>query len=684
MIRIGIDTGGTFTDLLATADDGRQWIVKVPSTPKEPSASLVNGVMTLVQQHQVAPADIEVVLHGTTVGINALLQGRYPPVGLVVTTGFRYLLELAKQTVKGERGAVYTWVKPTPIVPLERIREVGGRLDSRGGEVRPLDVADVEAAAEGFRQQGIAHVAVCLINAYASPVHEIAVREIFARVYPECSVDISSEILPEFREYERALATIMNALLKPVVADYIRRVEAGLRERGIGAPLFIMKSSGGVTTAARAQLQPVQSALSGPAAAVLGLADVGLKAGRADLITFDMGGTSTDVGIVDGGVPAIRHEATIGEFPLRTTTIDVVSVGAGGGSIAWVAPGGFARVGPQSTGADPGPACYDKGGTEAAISDANVYLGRLGTRLAGGSFLIRPELATAAIERYAEKLGMSPLEAASGILEVANNNMADAIRQISVRRGRDPRRFTLVAAGGAGPLHATRLAAILSIPEVLVPPAPGVGCATGLLASDVQEDLVTTEIRQERDIDPATIASRYANTEERVVSQLQAQGFAPDAIRLERSADLRYKGQRTELSVPVPPGPIDQDTVDAMVHNFHQAYHAAFDYDYEGEQPTELVNLRVRGIVSLARQGSAAPQAAGSTATAVPREHRQAYFEGAGWVETAIYHREDLPVGSTFSGPAIVEQYDATTVMYPGQVARVDASGSLLITIPSA
>jgi N-methylhydantoinase A len=390
-----------------------------------------------------------------------------------------------------------------------------------------------------------------------------------------------------------------------------------------------------------------------------------------------MGGTSTDVSLVEASKPAVVQEAMIGIYPLRVPTIDVASVGAGGGSIAWVAPGGFARVGPQSAGADPGPACYGRGGEDATITDANLFLGRLGTGLAGGTITLDRDAAKAAVERFAERVNMDPIAAAAGILEIANANMADAIRQVSVARGRDPRRFALVAAGGAGPLHACRLAEILEIPEVIVPPTPGVGCAVGLLASDVQEDLALTQIQKEREADLGALAAKYDTLETDVRSRLTGEGFAGDAIEIRRSADLRYQGQRTELTVPVPSGAIDQNAFAEMVHNFHEAYKANYDYNYEGEQPTELVTLRVTGVVRLPHSFPAAP-ASGGALEAV--EQRDVYFGDGGWQSTPIYDRPTLPLGAEIAGPAIVDQYDTTTVVLPGWRALVHESGSLLIT----
>ncbi|GIW05558.1 MAG: 5-oxoprolinase [Dehalococcoidia bacterium] len=678
--RVGVDTGGTFTDLLAIGDDGSELVVKVPSTPSEPARSLLNALQTLAETHGVDLGAIDLVLHGTTVGINALLQRRYPPAGLITTEGFRDILEIARQTIPGERGAIYVWVKPPRIVPVSRVREVGGRLDARGNEIRPLDEAALRSHAREYRAMGIKHIAVSFINSYVNPVHERRAREVLLDEYPECSVVISTDTLPEFREYERTVATVMNTILTPVVAEYVRAIQRGLQEHGVRAPLLIMKSSGGVTTGERAAVSPVQTALSGPVAAVLGLAWVGAQAGREDVITFDMGGTSTDVALVEGSQPAVVQEAMIDVYPLRVPTLDVVSVGAGGGSIARTGPGGSVRVGPESAGAIPGPACYGAGGEEATITDANVFLGRLGTRLAGGTVKLDPERAAAVVRRFADQLGVSPERAAAGILEIANFNMADAIRQVSIARGRDPRRFALIAGGGAGPLHAARLAELLEIPEVIIPLTPGVGCAVGLLASDVQEDLAVTEIQREEAADLAALSAKFERLEREVHHRLVAQGFAAEEIELRRSADLRYRGQRTELTVAVPGGTIDEAAFREMVHRFHEAYKSSFDYNYEGEQTTELVTLRVTGVVRLPHSLPAAPSSSGALPEARPVAARQVYFDGDGWVTASIYERDGLVAGASFDGPAIVEQYDTTTLVPPRHHAVVHPSGSLIIT----
>ena len=676
--RVGIDSGGTFTDLLAVNEAGESEIVKVPSTPQSPDIGFRHALHALIERLDGDPSQIETILHGTTVAVNAILQRDFPPIGLLVTRGFRHILELGRQTVPGERGSIYVWVKPPRIVHLRNVREVTERLNHKGMVLTPFDEADCREAARWFKDEGINTVAICFINAYASGDHERRAREIFEEEHPNCFIAISSETLPEYREYERAVTTCMNALLMPILGDYVRALRGHLADLGLEAPLYVMKSGGGASQADLTIEQPIHTALSGPAAAVVGSAWVGRQAGEQNLITFDMGGTSTDVSLVEGGYPALVTETEVDVYPIRTSSIDVISVGAGGGSIAWLAPGDRLRVGPRSAGADPGPACYGRGGTEPTITDANFFLGRLSDSLAGGAVTLKHGPDEAALARLGEKIGLSPLELARGILEIGELNMADAIRQVSVQKGRDPRLFTLIASGGAGPLHAASLGEILHVPKVIVPLSPGLGCSLGALVSDVREDYVLTYIQREVDADLDRIRRHFAELEQKAIAALERQGFDPSLRRIVRTADLRYRGMRTELTAPVSDGELTDQALTDMFDGLHAAHQSAYGYSYSGVQQVELVNLRVAGFGKMPDVSFRATPPGGRAGDAVTG-HRPVYFGESGWLDTPIYAREDLGTGDTFEGPAIVNQYDSTTVILAGQCVNVDAYGNLVV-----
>ncbi len=677
--RVGIDSGGTFTDLLAINDAGDVEIIKVPSTPQNPDIGFRNAVEALINDRGIPASDIETILHGTTVAVNAILQRNFPDIGLLTTKGFRHILELARQTVPGERGSIYVWVKPPRIVPLKNVREITERLDSKGGVMTPFDDTECREAARWYRDNDIGTVAICFINAYASGDHERRARDIFKEEFPDCFVAISSETLPEYREYERAVTTSMNALLMPILGQYVRELQTHLGDLGVDAPLYVMKSAGGASRADFAIENPVYTALSGPAAAVVGSAWLGRNAGHNDLITFDMGGTSTDVSLVEGGFPALVSETEIDVYPVRAPSIDVISVGAGGGSLAWLAPGDRLRVGPKSAGADPGPACYGGGGMEPTITDANLFLGRLSTSLAGGTVMLDRRLSEAALARLGKEIGLSPVELAFGIIEIGEMNMADAIRQVSVQKGRDPRLFSLVASGGAGPLHGCSLGEILHIPRVLIPPSPGIGCSLGALVSDVREDFVHTDIQREADADIARIRDQFMQLEKRAIEALSRQGFDESNRSIVRSADLRYRGMRTELTVFVGEGEFNEALVAEMFDALHDAHDSAYGYAYRGVQQVELVNVRVAGLGKMLPVEPFAAMSNGGDLKSAQTAQREIYIGPLGWVDTPIYDRTGLSGGMTFAGPAVIEQYDTTCLILPGQSVTVDSHGNLIV-----
>src|SRR6478735_113931 len=573
-IRIGIDTGGTFTDVVAFDEDSGELVTtKTPSTPGNPADGFMAGIdkvlglMGLPAGHGDA---ISAVSHGTTVATNQLLEGKVDRLGFVTTAGYEAMLEIARQSVPDGYGNSYFWVKPERIVPRHLVKGVGGRLDFTGAEVRPFDEDAARAVARWFKAQGINTLGVCFLHGYADPVHEERMRAILAEEHPDAVVSLSSEVLREYREYERAMTTLVDAAVKPRLSAYVNNIKSRLTaydDRTI--PFYVMKSNGGVLSADEVVHQPITTVLSGPAAGALGAALIGKVAGFDRVLTSDGGGTSTDVSVVIDGEPTLTTEGSVGAFPSKIPMIDVVTVGAGGGSIAWLSAEGTLKVGPQSAGADPGPICYGKGGTEVTITDAHVYLGRIPPHLLGGEIPLDVEAAKAGIEALAAKLGLSPEACATGILEISAWNQANALRQVTVKRGLDVRDFTLTTFGGSGSLLLCRLMDVLGIPTVLVPPDPGNVSAFGLLTVDVKNDYVLTRVSLDEHVDPAALATAYADLAARARDALLREGFAESEHVFVRTADLRYFGQAFEVRVPVPDGDLDRSVLDGVAEAFH-------------------------------------------------------------------------------------------------------------------
>jgi N-methylhydantoinase A len=599
-LRLGIDTGGTFTDVVVLDEGtGALTTTKTPSTPADHSAAFLAGAEKGLAAAGAAWPGVVSVFHGTTVATNALLQGEVTGLGFLTTAGFRHLLEIGRQSVPDGYGNSYFWVKPDRIVPLHLVREVPERVDATGGVLLPLDQDAVVAQARWFRDRGVAAVGVCLLHAYANPAHEVRVRDLFADEYPECAVSISSDVLREYREYERSVTTLVDAFVKPSVARYVGRLAAQLAERaGEGVPFFVMKSNGGVTSADQIARRPITTVLSGPAAGALGAAAVTHAAGFDDVVTLDGGGTSTDVAVIRSGAPSLTTEATVGRFPAKVPMIDIVTVGAGGGSIAWVSPEGTLKVGPRSAGADPGPMCYGRGGTEPTLTDAALMLGRIPEHLLGGEIPLDGGAAHGGIAALAAVLGLSPEACADGILEIWAWNQANAIRQVTVRRGIDVRELALCAFGGSGPLQAARLLDVLGLAAAVVPPDPGNLCAFGLLTVDVRIDDVRTFVAKHAELDLEALADTFRELEGEAASVLATEGFDVADQRFLRSADLRYDGQAFEVRVDVPGGAIDAGWVAEVLRRFHDEHERLYGYCYR-DRPhhgVEWVNVRLAGV----------------------------------------------------------------------------------------
>jgi N-methylhydantoinase A len=679
-LRIGIDTGGTFTDIvLVDSRAGSMQVTKVASTPSNPAIALARGVTAILSRAGRTSDEVAALAHGTTVATNALLQDEISGLGLIVTAGFRHILEIARQSVPSGYGNSYFWVKPDRLVPLEFVREVGGRLDFRGLELRPLDAESVREAANFFRRRNVRAVGICLIHAYANPAHEQRVAEILREEFPDCALSLSSEVLPEYREYERAVTTLVDAFVKPTMTRYLRRVNEALGPSLADTPFLVMQSSGGVASAAEVVRKPITTALSGPAAGALGSAVIAGIAGFPDVVTLDAGGTSTDLCLIEGGKPHITNGGAVGPFPVRIPMIDIDTIGTGGGSIAWISREGHLKVGPRSAGADPGPMCYPDGGGEPTITDANLVLGRLPAALIGGGIALDVGRARAGLTALAAKLPgqMSAEELAEGVIEIANWNQTNSIRQMTVQRGIDPRNFALLSFGGAGPAQSAAVIDLIGMQACIVPPNPGNLSAFGLLAVDWRTDHIITKVMHEEAIELATIAGLYAALEQEAQATLARNGIGADRIRLLREADIRYAGQSMEVRVQAPGGPIDQAFVGATIEAFHAAHLRTFGYNYAAEQGIEIVNLCVSGFGLIERPDVPKLDATAGPAPA-PRATRPVYFAGI-FRDTPVFDRAALGPGHRLDGPAIVEEFGSTSVVFPGQFLIVDPHGILII-----
>src|ERR1700726_1150141 len=550
-LRVGIDTGGTFTDIVCVdASSGAMRVTKVASTPSNPAIGLVRGVKSILADASMD--DLAGLAHGTTVATNALLQGEIAGLGLIVTEGFRHILEIARQAVPEGYGNSYFWVKPERIVPLRYVREVGGRLNFLGEELRPLDEETVRAAARFFRDAGISAVGICLIHSYANPAHERRAAAIVREEYPDCTLSVSCDVLPEYREYERAVTTLVDAFIKPHMSRYLDRIRDELGPALNKKPFLVMQSSGGVASPDQVMRKPITTALSGPAAGALGSAVIAEVAGFPDLVTLDAGGTSTDLCLIESAKPKITNGGRVGRFPVRIPMLDIKTIGTGGGSIAWISREGKLKVGPKSAGAEPGPMCYPNGGAEPTITDANLVLGRIPAALIGGGVVLDGSRSRAGLAALARRLPatMSAEQLAQGIVEIANWNQANAIRRMTIQRGIDPREFALLSFGGAGPAQSAHVMDLLGMQACIVPPNPGNLSALGLLAVDWRTDHIVTRVMHEDAINPASVAALYAGLEREAGETLARDGIAPAQMRLAGGAGICFSGQTLGGGVP--------------------------------------------------------------------------------------------------------------------------------------
>jgi N-methylhydantoinase A len=678
--RLGVDVGGTFTDLFLVNDESgsTQFRVKTPSTPSDPSQGVLTGVRRICDEAGIGVGELQNILHGTTVATNAVLESKGARVGLITTQGFKQILHLARSQTPGPLAGWIIMQKPDPPASLADTREAVERMDASGATLVAVDTAQVEGIITEMVDSGVESLTVALINSYVNGAHERAIGEIAERLYPGFPVTLSSEVLPEFREYERALTACMNSYVRPKVQSYLNHVQSELAGAGATAEVNILRSDAGLMTTMEAARNPIYGVLSGPSGGVAGALFVATKAGFKDILTFDMGGTSTDVALCQDGEPTIGRETSIGHFRIKVPAVNVHTVGAGGGSISHVPELTKAlRVGPQSAGAEPGPAAYGKGGEEPTVTDANVVLGHLPPSLLGGEMSLDVAAAHAAVKKVADAMGLDSVEqAAEGILAIVNENMAGALRLVSVQRGHDPRDFALVAYGGAGPLHANAVAEIMGSFPVLVPPAPGLLCAIGDLVADFRDEFAQTYIRVLGDADPGEVADILDTLGARATKWLEGEGISDEARTVGFSADMRYHRQGYEIPVTLDPADARAGLA-GLEERFNQLHEQLYGFRMPGTA-SEIVNLRAVGSGSVPKPELPTGSVGGADASGAVAEEHEIVFHGDR-LPTKIYDRARLAPGNRFEGPAIVTEFDSTTVVLPGYVAEVDTNFNILI-----
>jgi N-methylhydantoinase A len=696
--RLGVDVGGTFTDaVLISEETGEINIAKVPSTPRDPSIGFLAAVHQILSKANTQAPNISYLVHGTTVATNALIEGKSPKTAFITTEGFRDLLEIGRQI----RPSLYDihFEKLKPLVPRDLCFEVPERLDATGKVLLELDESRMAEIAQKLEKQNIRSAAICFLHSYVNPSHEERAEQILRKHAPNAVLSVSSSICPEFREYFRASTTVVNACVKPVVANYLEGIETQLKKQETKAELLIMQSNGGVLTFEQAADRPVYMVESGPAAGVIAANFIAGNLGFTDVVSFDMGGTTAKAGLILDGRPKITKEYEVGAearpgagqsrgsgYPIRTPVIDLVEIGAGGGSIAWVDPGEVLRVGPQSAGADPGPICYRLGGKQPTITDANLVMGRINPRyFLGGEMDLDLEGATEGIRmRCAEPLGLDTIAAANGIVEIANTAMVNALRLTTVRRGYDPRALVMVAFGGAGPLHANRLCAEMQIPKLIVPLSPGTASALGLLTTDVKHEFSRTRIMRGDSADSAAINKIFSSMEEAGGKLLRKEGIPAERISFLREIEMRYKGQSSELAVICRGGTLNAESLARLCAQFHEEYERAYGRGYPAEI-VELVNYRVTAVGAIPSPPVRKISHSGLTAGQAKKGERPVYFhESNGFTKTSVYDRYKLEAGHHITGPAVVEEMDSNTLIHPHFQADVDGFGNLLISpVPS-
>ena len=676
--RLGVDVGGTFTDFLLFNEQNSQLrLLKTPSTPQDQSIGIMNGISQLIAETGISPSEITALLHGTTVSTNIVLEEKGAKVGLLVTKNFEQVLHLARSQTPGPLAGWMIMEKPDPLADLELTRGIPERLNAHGEVLSPLDEVAARRAVRELVDAGVESITVSLLHSYANPDHERRLRTIIEETGTDIPISLSSDILPEFREYERTLVTVMNAYVGPSMRRYLANFEEKLKSIQFSPHVNIVRSDGGLMSVKRASESPVHTMLSGPAGGVSGAAFVATLAGHENALGFDMGGTSTDVSLIQNGEPLISRETSLGYYPIKVPSVEVHSVGAGGGSIAHVPMTGALRVGPESAGAAPGPACYGKGGEQPTVTDANLLLGRLPPRLLDGHMDLDVKAAEEAVGKVARALGLDLHQAAQGILDIVNENMFGALRLVSVQKGLDPRDFALVAFGGAGPLHGNAMAILGKCYPVIIPPTPGVLSALGFLYSDVKNEFAQTYVRNMADIDGSQLVKIYARLGRDARGWLREEGIDEGRQELKYQADVRYLRQGYEFALSVNPESMSNGGLVDLESRFGAAHERL--YGFRLDQPVELVNLRAVGSGQVEKVQLPRFDLEGPDASAAIFEQHRVHFDG-GFLNANIYDRKLLRAGHRMVGPAVVTQADSTTVIHPGHVGVVDSYLNILIS----
>ena len=688
MKRMGVDVGGTFTDFIYVDDAGKIEVYKTSTTPENPSIGMMEGINAICDKLNLPHDAIDEIFHGTTIATNMVLEHKGARAGMITTKGFRDIIHIARHKRPTNFSIVedIPWQKYPVCKRQDRYGVTERVVAPDGRELIPLDEDEVRQAVRKMKAEKVEAIAVCFLFSFLNPAHEERVREIIEEEYPEVYLSLSCEVLPQFREYERFTTTGLNAYIGPTTSRYIRSLEKTLRDQGYTANVHLMQSFGGVASTEAAQKKPVNLLLSGPVGGVLGAIWTTKLTPIQNVITLDIGGTSADISVLANLKPTMKHllDTKVGGYSAMVPMIDVGTIGAGGGSIAYIDEGGFFRVGPQSAGAVPGPACYNRGGTEATVSDANIILGRLGTKLLGGRMEIKPELAEKAImEHVGEPLGESLDEAALGIIDVMNNNMIQEIEKESVRRGFDPREFSLFACGGAGALHACSVARELGMKHVIIPQNPGALCAVGLVNTDLMYDFSKTEMQLSTKVNLEVFDKDYQMLEEEAEARLSADHMPEDKIVIQRVADCRYEGQGYEMRVPVIGGKVTEETIEKMKESFHQAHKKQFGRSFR-KVAVEIVNIRVIGTGAIEDLEAVKIPAGDGDISRAQVDERQVTFKGKEHpvhLATKVYDRSLFRAGDTIPGPAVINQMDTTIVIEPGCTGHVNDYGIIIIDI---
>jgi N-methylhydantoinase A len=676
--RLAVDVGGTFTDLLLFHEDtGELVLTKTPSTPADPSVGVLTGIHKIAHLAGIDPAELSVILHGTTVATNTVLEEKGARVGLITTRGFEQILHVARGQTPGPLAGWIIMIKPDPLAPLELTRGIGARTSARGQIQAPVDEKEVRGHLRELHEAGIESLTISLINSYANPAHERQIQTIARSLYPELPVTISTDILPEFREYERTLTTVMNSYLRPKMRIYLGGMKQKLEQSKLKAPMHIVRSDGGVMSLEHAAERPANTLLSGPSGGAVAASYIGKLAGFPNVLSFDMGGTSTDVALSRGGKPTVVRDTRVGQYPIKVPSVDVHTVGAGGGSIAHVPLTGALRVGPQSAGAEPGPASYGKGGSEPTVADANVVLGYLPPKLLGGEMTLDPQLATQAVQQIADAMGLTLHGAAEGIYDIVNENMFGALRLVSVRRGYDPREFALVALGGAGPLHANALSLLIGSWPAIIPPTPGVLSALGFLYSDIKSEFSRSVIRTVDQIDRAELQKSLKELGQQARKWLDFEGIPTKKQRVQYQIDMRYYRQGYEFPIDIGPDWLEGPKGIEMIVERFRVIHQQ-NYAFNIDHPVEFVNVRAVALGIVPKVEIKRHKVGGRSSSRALIGKRKIYSRGK-WVGAGVYDRVKLDAGKHIEGPAVITQTDSTTLILPGHHGVVDAYRNILI-----